>query len=105
MSDWSPSADAKQQLSRSITYIKPLAGGFGPKQTKCLLTDENDHVEFDDYVTVLTTTRTPDVPSGGSFSVKTRTCFTWAGGNITRMHVTCDVVWTGRSMIKGECKS
>lgn len=103
MSDWSPDAANNNMLSRSMSYIKPLAGGFGPKQTKCMLTDENLHVDFDDYVSTLTTTRTPDVPSGGSFSVKTRTCLTWAGGNVTKIYVTCTVEWTGRSMIKGEC--
>lgn len=101
MSDWAPNAQNDNMLSRNMSYIKPLSGGFGPKQTKCVLGDENVHVDFDDYVIALTTTRTPDVPSGGSFSVKTRTCFTWAGGNVTRLLVTCQVDWTGRSMVKG----
>ncbi|PWN49374.1 hypothetical protein IE53DRAFT_332164 [Violaceomyces palustris] len=101
MSDWSPNPNSDNMLSRSMSYIKPLTGSFGPKQTKCLLTDENLHVDFDDYVCTMTTTRTPDVPSGSSFSVKTRTCLTWAGGNNTKVYVTCNVEWTGRSMIKG----
>lgn len=101
VSEWAAPEGSKGNLKRDITYIKPLAGGFGPKQTKCVLQDENDHVDFDDYVTVVTTTRTPDVPSGGSFCVKTRTCFTWAGGNVTKVYVTCQVEWSGRSMIKG----
>jgi len=101
MSDWAPNAQNDNMLSRNMSYIKPLSGGFGPKQTKCMLTDENIHVDFDDYVVALTTTRTPDVPSGGSFSVKTRTCFTWAGGNVTKIFVSCQVEWTGRSMVKG----
>lgn len=49
----------------------------------------------------LTTTKTPDVPSGGSFAVKTKTCFTWARNNTTRVLVTTAVEWTGRSFIKG----
>lgn len=101
MSDWAPDSKNDNALTRSISYIKPLTGSFGPKQTKCLLSDENVHVDFDDYVVALTTTRTPDVPSGSSFSIKTRTCFTWAGGNVTKMYVTCQVEWTGRSMVKG----
>lgn len=101
ISEWSPSSDNRNLLSRNISYIKPLAGGFGPKQTKCMLTDENLHVDFDNYVVTLTTTRTPDVPSGGSFSVKTKTCITWAGtGNVSHVYVTCQVEWTGRSMLK-----
>ncbi|UZJ57136.1 hypothetical protein CBS101457_006456 [Exobasidium rhododendri] len=101
MADWSPNADNDNMLSRKMSYIKPLSGSFGPKQTKCMLTDDNLHVDFDEYVIAQTTTKTPDVPSGGSFSVKTRTCFTWAGGNVTKVFVTCQVEWTGRSMVKG----
>lgn len=101
ISDWGPSSDNRNLLSRNISYIKPLAGGFGPKQTKCLLSDENLHVDFDDYVVTLTTTRTPDVPSGGSFCVKTKTCITWEGtGNVSHVYVTCQVEWSGRSMLK-----
>lgn len=86
---------------REFNYIKPLSGSIGPKQTKCLITDEEIHTDFDDYVTVMTTTRTPEVPAGGSFSVKTRTCLTWNGnGNVTRMFVSCATEWTGRSMLR-----
>ncbi|CAO1621214.1 unnamed protein product [Sympodiomycopsis kandeliae] len=86
---------------REFNYIKPLNNSVGPKQTKCMITDENVHFDTDDYVTVLTTTRTPDVPAGNSFSVKTRTCLTWNGnGNVTRMYVTCATEWTGRSMLR-----
>lgn len=88
-------------LTRNMSYIKPLAGGLGPKQTKCELKDEMVHLDYDDYVTMLTTTRTPDVPSGNVFSVKTRTCLMWAGTGTTRIVVTTQVEWTGRSFIKG----
>lgn len=97
MNDWDKSKDP---ISRSFSYIKPLGGSIGPKQTKCHITDEQLDIDFDDHVIVLTTTKTPDVPSGGSFSVKTRTCLTWNGGNTTRMLVTCQTEWTGRSMLK-----
>ncbi|KAJ1026235.1 hypothetical protein NDA18_003892 [Ustilago nuda] len=101
ISEWNPSSDNRNLLTRNISYIKPLAGGFGPKQTKCVLQDENLHVDFDNYVVTLTTTRTPDVPSGGSFCVKTKTCITWEGtGNVSRVYVTCQVEWSGRSMLK-----
>ena len=71
-----------------MSYIKPLSGGFGPKQTKCELRDENQHVDFDDYGSTITTARTPDVPGGGVFSVK------------TRITVTYTTEWTGKSFIK-----
>lgn len=84
-----------------MSYIKPLTGSFGPKQTKCLISDETAHVDFDDYVCVITTTRTPDVPSGNAFSVKTRTALTWAKGNTCRVVVTTGVEWTKGSFLKG----
>jgi len=55
----------------------------------------------DDYISTVTTTRTPDVPSGGVFSVKTRTCVMWASPVSSRVIVTTQVEWTGRSFIKG----
>ncbi|KAG8813778.1 hypothetical protein FRC17_001432 [Serendipita sp. 399] len=100
-SDWQPSTENQHLLSRNMSYIKPLSGGFGPKQTKCELRDENQHVDFNDYASTITTTRTPDVPSGGVFSVKTRTCIMWAGNSSTRVVVTFTVEWTGKSFIKG----
>lgn len=99
MSDWKPLAG--KLLARSMTYIKPLNGSIGPKQTKCHIIDEQDHFDLDSYISMITTTRTPDVPSGGVFSVKTRTCLMWAGGNSTKVVVTSTVEWTGKSWVKG----
>ncbi|WFD32344.1 hypothetical protein MSPP1_003389 [Malassezia sp. CBS 17886] len=86
--------------TRSVSYVKPLNGPIGPKQTRCFITDEQLHMDFNDFCTTLTTTRTPDVPNGSIFLVKTRTCFMWAPGTQCRLYVTCAVDWTGRSMIK-----
>ncbi|OCF40765.1 hypothetical protein I317_05460 [Kwoniella heveanensis CBS 569] len=100
-SDWRPVSEGSSLLTRSISYIKPLNGSIGPKQTKCHIVDEHEHMDFDNYVSMITTTRTPDVPSGGVFSVKTRTCFMWAGSNSTKVVVTTTVEWTGKSWVKG----
>ncbi|PVF93814.1 hypothetical protein CPB86DRAFT_789686 [Serendipita vermifera] len=100
-SDWQPSPENQHLLSRNMSYIKPLSGGFGPKQTKCELRDENQHIDFNDYASTITTTRTPDVPSGGVFAVKTRTCIMWAGATTSKVVVTFTVEWTGKSFIKG----
>ncbi|KAG9119124.1 hypothetical protein FRC07_006017, partial [Ceratobasidium sp. 392] len=100
ISDWHPEQSGSQLLTRNMSYIKPLNGSIGPKSTKCELKDETLHVDFDDYVSTLTTTRTPDVPSGGVFSVKTRTCIMWAGPASSRLVVSTAVEWTGRSFIK-----
>ncbi|KAG8742606.1 hypothetical protein FRC10_001204 [Ceratobasidium sp. 414] len=100
ISDWHPEQSGTQLLTRNMSYIKPLNGSIGPKSTKCELKDETVHVDFDDYVSTLTTTRTPDVPSGGVFSVKTRTCIMWAGAATSRLVVSTTVEWTGRSFIR-----
>ncbi|CAE6433584.1 unnamed protein product [Rhizoctonia solani] len=100
ISDWHPEQSGSQLLTRNMTYIKPLNGSIGPKQAKCELKDETLHVDFDDYVSMMTTTRTPEVPSGSVFSVKTRTCIMWAGAASTRLVVTTMVEWTGRSFIR-----
>ena len=84
-----------------MTYIKPQNASIGPKQTKCEIRDETMHCDFDGFVSMLTTTRTPEVPSGNVFSVKTRTCITWASAVASKVIVTTQVEWTGRSFIKG----
>ncbi|KAJ7265958.1 hypothetical protein B0H12DRAFT_178512 [Mycena haematopus] len=101
VSDWAPTKAGSKLLARNMSYIKPLYASLGPKQTKCEIRDETVHIDFDDYVSTLTTTRTPDVPSGGVFSVKTRTCIMWASPLTTKIIVTTQVDWTGRSFIKG----
>ena len=87
--------------SRSYSYIKPLNGAIGPKQTKCNSTEILDSLDFEKAVSVTITTQTPDVPSGNVFSVKTRYCLTWAEGNATRMQMNCSIEWTGKSWLKG----
>jgi VAD1 Analog of StAR-related lipid transfer domain len=101
ISDWAPIPADQNCLARNMSYIKRLNGSIGPKSTKCEIRDETLHCDFDDYVVTLTTTRTPDVPSGGVFSVKTRTCITWASSASSHIVVTSQVEWTGRSFIKG----
>ncbi|THH18632.1 hypothetical protein EW146_g2399 [Bondarzewia mesenterica] len=101
ISDWAPSTSDPKCLTRNMSYIKPLNSSIGPKSTKCELRDETIHCDFEDYIVTITTTRTPDVPSGGVFSVKTRTCIMWASAVSTKVIVTTQVEWTGRSFIKG----
>ncbi|KEP54228.1 tyrosine kinase family catalytic domain protein [Rhizoctonia solani 123E] len=88
------------QLARNMSYIKPLDGSIGPKQTGCELKNETVHIDFDDYVSILTTTHTPDVSGGKMFMVKTSTCIMWASAAASRLVVTTAVEWTGRSFIK-----
>jgi len=86
---------------RSYSYIKPLNGSIGPKQTKCLCTENLDSLDLEKAVSVTISTQTPDVPSGNVFSVKTKYCLTWAEGNATRVQMNCAIEWTGKSWLKG----
>ncbi|KAG8219316.1 hypothetical protein J3R82DRAFT_197 [Butyriboletus roseoflavus] len=101
ISDWAPIGQASKLLQRNMSYIKPLNNSVGPRQTKCEIHDEAVHCDFEDHVVMLTSTKTPDVPSGGVFVVKTRTCLMWASSITTRVIVSTQVEWTGRSFIKG----
>ncbi|KAF7939165.1 uncharacterized protein EAE97_007246 [Botrytis byssoidea] len=85
---------------RNYTYIKPLNGAIGPKQTKCVSTETLDAMDLEKAVSVTVSTVTPDVPSGNVFSTKTRYCLSWSEGNGTRLQVNCAIEWTGKSWLK-----
>lgn len=88
--------------SRESSYIKFLGGSIGPKSTKCYLKEDVLHLDTADYVSQLTVTQTPDVPAGGSFNVKTKTCISWSGQGQVRVLVTVLVDFTKSSWLK--CK-
>jgi hypothetical protein len=92
---------ALDNKTRSYSYIKPLNGSIGPKQTKCISTEILDSLDLEKAVSVTITTQTPDVPSGNVFIVKTKYCLTWAEGNATRVQMNCTIEWTGKSWLKG----
>lgn len=93
-----------ENKTRQYSYIKPLGGSIGPKQTKCISTESLDLLDLEKAVLVTLTTQTPDVPSGNVFSVKTKYLFTWAAGNRTRFFMSCAIEWTGKSWLKGLCE-
>ncbi|KAF9382882.1 hypothetical protein CPC16_009153 [Podila verticillata] len=97
---WNKGSDGN--LTKVTKYTKWLGMPIGPKTTKAILTDVCEHKNFDDYVTTVTTTSTPDVPSGGSFTTKCRTCVTWAGPNQVQVVVTGAVEFSKSSWIKGQ---
>ncbi|CZR65635.1 related to GRAM domain-containing protein 2 [Phialocephala subalpina] len=86
---------------RNYSYIKPLNGAIGPKQTKCICVETLDSLDLEKAVSVTISTQTPDVPSGNVFSVKTKYCMSWAEGNTTRLQMNCAIEWTGKSWLKG----
>ncbi|EAW12610.1 GRAM and VASt domain-containing protein [Aspergillus clavatus NRRL 1] len=87
--------------TRNYSYIKPLNGSIGPKQTKCISTETLDFLDLEKAVLVTLSTQTPDVPSGNVFCTKTKYLFTWASGNQTRFLMTCTIEWSGKSWLKG----
>lgn len=87
---------------RKYSYIKPLYGSIGPKQTKCISTENLEYLDLEKAVLVTLSTQTPDVPSGNVFAVKTKYLFTWAAGNQTRFLMTCTIEWSGKSWLKGQ---
>ncbi|PGG98735.1 hypothetical protein GX51_06666 [Blastomyces parvus] len=98
--------DDKKGLSldnktRVYSYTKPLYAPIGPKQTKCISSENLDFLDLEKAVLVTLTTQTPDVPSGNIFSVKTKYLFTWAPNNSTRFYMTCTIEWSGKSWLKG----
>jgi VAD1 Analog of StAR-related lipid transfer domain/GRAM domain len=93
---------SNDNTTRQYTYIKPLGGSIGPKQTKCITTETLDAFDLEKAVSVTCTTQTPDVPSGSSFSVKTRYCLSWAPNNATRLQMNCGIEWTTKSWLKGK---
>ncbi|KAG9240895.1 hypothetical protein BJ878DRAFT_429296 [Calycina marina] len=101
LDDASKKALSLDNKVRNYTYIKPLFGAIGPKQTKCICTETLDALDLEKAASISISTQTPDVPSGNVFSVKTRYCLTWSEGNTTRLQINCVIEWTGKSWLKG----
>ncbi|ODQ81862.1 hypothetical protein BABINDRAFT_112432 [Babjeviella inositovora NRRL Y-12698] len=93
--------DSSGKKTRKYDYVKPLNGPIGPKQTKCEVTETIEKEDLDSSMMVLQSTRTPDVPSGGSFSVQTRFYLAWGENNGTKVFIVTSVEWTSKSWIKG----
>jgi hypothetical protein len=85
----------------TFSYIKPLSGSIGPKQTKCIINQTLEQFDLNKAVTVSCSTQNPDVPSGNIFVVKTRYCLSWGPNNTTKYIATCQIEWSGKSWLKG----
>lgn len=101
--------NAEGQRYREFTYAKGLHFPVGPKSTKCVVEETILHLDYSDYINVVNTTRTPDVPSGGSFSTKTRYLFRWGSETTCILKISFYVEWTAgswiKSMVESSCKS
>ncbi|KAG7838293.1 hypothetical protein KL943_000369 [Ogataea angusta] len=90
-----------EELVRKFEYEKKLNNSIGPKSAKVEASELIQHKDFNGYVEVVSTTCTPNVPSGTAFHVVTRYIFTWAEESQTRLKISYKIVWTGSSWIKG----
>lgn len=90
-----------EKKEMSFSYIKPLSGGIGPKQTTCNINMTLEQFDLDKAVSVACSTQNPDVPSGNAFVTKTRYCLMWAPSNSTRLIMNYTIEWSGKSWIKG----
>lgn len=99
--DFSPLEDDPSLSKRSYTYRKGLGYSIGPKSTKCEVDETIHNLNYADYIMIVTSTRTPEVPLGKSFSVQTRYVLTWDENNQTNLKLSYFNHWTGTSWIKG----
>ncbi|KAG5984608.1 hypothetical protein E4U55_004050 [Claviceps digitariae] len=90
-----------ENKSRTFSYIKPLNGSIGPRQTKCVVTETMDQIELEKAVNLSVSTQTPEVPYGNLFTTKTKYCLSWAENNATRIQINCTVEWSGKCWLKG----
>ena len=86
-------------LVRNYSYSKSITGIPGGS-TDCLVTEEIIHNDPSKYIMVINDTKTPNVPSGGAFSTKTRYLFKWGVDNKCDIMISFWVEWTGSSWIK-----
>ncbi|CDO92909.1 unnamed protein product [Kluyveromyces dobzhanskii CBS 2104] len=88
------------QHYREYTYAKALNFPVGPKSTKCIVSEHILYCAYDNYINIVNTTKTPDVPSGNSFSVKTRYMYRWKDNTNSVLKISYWVEWTDSSWIK-----
>lgn len=91
----------EENRQRTYTFIKPLNGSIGPKQTKCINSETLEHLDFDKAANFSVATQTPDVPNGNAFTVKTKYCLSWAQNNSTQFQASCTIEWSSKSWLKG----
>lgn len=98
--DISPIPPLLKTKTRDYSYYKPLHFGFGPNKTKCLIVDKVLNYDLENYVQVIQESKTPDVPSGNSFAVRTNTILTWDANNSTKITTYFFCEWSSKSWLK-----
>ncbi|CCD24315.1 Lam6p NDAI_0C06560 [Naumovozyma dairenensis CBS 421] len=90
---------------RNYSYIKNLKFSVGPKSTNCNVEETLIYYDLYDYINIVNTTKTPNVPSGGSFSTKTRYMLRWNDETHCFLKISYWVEWSGSSWIKSLVES
>ncbi|OMH79507.1 Beta-lactamase-like protein 2 [Zancudomyces culisetae] len=98
---WSAASNGEMD----VKYLRPLGYSIGPKsamtyEALCIL-----YLDYSTAVVAESTVRTPEVPSGSSFVVKVRYCFTWQSHISARLVVSYSIVWSKSSWIKAPVES
>jgi hypothetical protein len=91
-----------ENKSRTYSYIRPLSGSIGPRQTRCIISENVENIDWEKAINMNITIQNPDVPSGNVFCIKTRWCLSWAEKDCTRVQVNMTIEWSGKSWLKGE---
>ena len=91
--------------AREYSYQKQLHFPVGPSTTLCKVEESILHYDLNDYIELVNTTRTPNVPSGGNFSTKTRYIIQWHENTRCKLKLSFWVEWTGSSWIKNMVES
>ncbi|WVQ98399.1 hypothetical protein IAU59_005522 [Kwoniella sp. CBS 9459] len=100
ISDWQDYAGKQQRTMSSVMHMN---NPIGPSKSDSNGTETIVVSDPDNCYEIDSQTQTPDVPSGKSFSVHTRTCLTHAERNgrpATRMYCTTQCDWSASSWLK-----
>jgi len=102
VSDW---AEQDGRKERKMTYVMHMNNRIGPKKSDC---NGSERIEVEDpekAYEIVSETQTPDIPSGKSFKIRTRTCLSHTGAQndttpATRLYCTTQCDWSASSMLK-----
>ncbi|WWC69066.1 uncharacterized protein I206_103002 [Kwoniella pini CBS 10737] len=103
ISEWEGSGDEGNQR-RTLNYIMHMNNSIGPKSSSCNGSETIAIADPQKSYEIVSETQTPDIPSGKSFTIRTRTCLTHDSLNnkqATRIHCTTQVDWSSSSLLKG----
>lgn len=100
VSDWKKSTEG---MSRGLTYVMHMNNKIGPSKSDCIgeeiIVVEDPEKAFE----IKSSTQTPDVPSGKSFKIHTRTCITHSpvrGRPGSQLFCTTQCDWLASSWLK-----